>query len=140
MNLDACMTLPSSGKTSFGWIDDSMWYLDYAKWSWRKVPPKPGADAPAARAFHRCATTAERTVALLYGGTDGNDNLNDIWVFDMAKETWSRPQMTVCPSLAPECTSNAVSQNPNIEVASVDARLRVNDVFVMQRNLLIAIM
>ena len=71
------------GKTAES-LNDT-WIFDLNNRSWRKVQT---ATEPKARRGHTAIYDAPRHRMVIFGGQQNSDFFNDIWTFDLAKETW----------------------------------------------------
>ena len=61
--------------------------IDFAQPTWRKVTSGKG---PAAREDHTWTVDREGRFAYLFGGRDGDREFDDLWRYDLAKDTWKR--------------------------------------------------
>ncbi len=81
----------------FGGYDGSAllndtWAYDPAAETWTELSPS--GDVPSARGNHRMVFDAGAGRVLLFGGFDGNTELDDAWAYDIAANTWTEVQVT----------------------------------------------
>lgn len=67
-------------------IVNETWTFESASGTWERVET---ASAPSPRFMHAMAYDPNRRRVILYGGTDGDDSLGDLWVFETATATWT---------------------------------------------------
>ncbi len=69
------------GRTEQGPAND-LWLFDSAAEAWSQ--PSAGGEAPSARYGHDAAWVADSLSLFVFGGNDGNADLNDLWVLNTA--------------------------------------------------------
>ena len=66
---------------------DDLWAYDFAGNSWTELTPS--GSKPAARADHVAAMDTSSGKLLIHGGFKGKDNLDDLWAYDLASNSWT---------------------------------------------------
>jgi hypothetical protein len=64
--------------------------LDVEAMSWSTVAPDSVA-LPAPRRCHALCATDDGGRLWLFGGTDGQKTLNDLWLYDVDRRSWTVP-------------------------------------------------
>jgi N-acetylneuraminic acid mutarotase len=73
-----------------GLLNDT-WAYDPTANTWSELSPS--GDVPSARGNHRMVFDAGAGRVLLFGGFDGNTELDDTWAYDTASNTWNEVQV-----------------------------------------------
>ena len=69
-----------------GSITDDTWVYDILNNTWEEMNPK---IKPAARYGHTMVYDEKNKKTLLFGGSNNNQSMNDIWTYDLANDNWT---------------------------------------------------
>lgn len=93
-------------------------------------------EAPPARAKHTLTALADRSRCLLFGGGDDARLLNDVWLFDVALQQWSRPRVRGPPPTARWAHTAALCGDLLVVHGGWNGRSRLSDVHMLDtRNM-----
>jgi hypothetical protein len=65
---------------------NDLWAFDASAHSWRQLAP---ASAPSPRNLYAAVRRGERREALVHGGNTLNGNSGELWLLDLARDTWA---------------------------------------------------
>ena len=74
------------GRTSLGYQSDC-WIYDPILDNWTEMSP---SVAPEDRFYHKMVYSSQSDTVVLYGGNNGDTELNDTWVYDLNKDNWTQ--------------------------------------------------
>lgn len=76
------------GKGPKGIVYKDVYFLDLLEWVW--VPVQSISNGPGPRFFHASEIVGKKIV--LYGGWDGEEVFNDMWIFNADSFSWMQPR------------------------------------------------
>ena len=92
------------GKGENGLLYNDLWCLDVDRWTWELMPTT--SSPPAPRMGH-CAAAVDGKIVVLMGWDSQKTAFADLWVYDRALFSWSKPKVS---GLVPRARQGAVCQ------------------------------
>jgi hypothetical protein len=65
---------------------NDLWAFEVTAGSWKQLAP---ANAPSPRNLYAAVRRGDRREALVYGGNTLNGNSGELWLLDLARESWT---------------------------------------------------